>query len=59
MTDHFLAAAKAYCALIGAVLTAITANVSDVPSWVPVVTAVVTAVATYTVPNRPRKGPPA
>lgn len=57
MTDHILASAKAYAALIGAVLTALI-GATDVPSWVPVVAAVCTAVATYAVPNKARPPKP-
>lgn len=56
MTDHILKAAKAYCALIGAVLTALI-GATDVPSWVPVIAAVCTAVATYAVPNKRKSLP--
>lgn len=52
MTAHILASAKAYCALIGAVLTAELAS-TDLPQWVALVAAACTAVATYQVPNTP------
>lgn len=55
MTDHILSSLKAYCALVGSMLTALIATGTDLPSWVPVVTAVVTAVGTYAVPNKPRR----
>lgn len=55
MTDHILASLKAYCALAGAILTALIASDTNLPSWVSVVAAVVTAVATYSVPNKPKR----
>jgi uncharacterized protein GlcG (DUF336 family) len=55
MPDHILAYAKAYAALIGAILTAvISSSTTPLPAWVGVVAAVCTAVATYAVPNKPR-----
>lgn len=52
MIDHVLASAKAYAALVGAILTAvITSSATPLPSWVGIIAAVCTAVATYAVPN--------
>lgn len=51
MIAHILASAKAYAALLGAVLTAIIASSPSVPNWVAIVAAACTAVATYAVPN--------
>lgn len=56
MTNHVLANLKAYCALLGSVLTAIIATATSVPGWVPIVAAVCTAVATWAAPNTKRKG---
>jgi hypothetical protein len=51
---HVLAYAKAYCALVGAILTAVLASgVTGLPSWVGIVAAVCTAVATAQIPNTP------
>lgn len=50
---HILANAKAYAALLGAVLTAIIAGDPNAPTWLTVAVAVCTAVATWAVPNRP------
>lgn len=49
--DHTLYAAKAYCALIGSVLTAVVTSVPHVPTWVGIATAVATAVGTFVIPN--------
>lgn len=61
MTDHILAAAKAYTALIGAVITAILGTVPpDTTLWqvLTITVAVCTAIATYAVPNTtPNTGP--
>ncbi len=46
----FLTAAKAYVALIGAVLTALAGVYGD-QTWYAVAVAVVTGVATYAIPN--------
>lgn len=46
----FLTAAKAYIALIGAVLAAL-AGVYGTEAWYSIAVAVVTAVVTYAVPN--------
>jgi len=57
MTDHILASLKAYCALVGAVVTAILGTVPPhTTAWtiLTVVAAVATAVATYVVPNTPK-----
>jgi len=51
MFAHFLGTAKAYAALIGAVLTAVVGTMDAAPQWLTVAVAVCTAVATYTVPN--------
>lgn len=51
MIDHILRSAKAYAALIGAVLTALLASGLVLPSWLGAVAAVCTAVATYAIPN--------
>lgn len=55
MTDHILATAKAYAALIGAIITAILGTVPPhTAAWtiLTVVAAVLTALATYVVPNQ-------
>jgi hypothetical protein len=55
MFDKFLATAKAWAALLGAVITAVVAvNPTTVPSWVAYVTAALTAIAVYGVPNTER-----
>lgn len=58
MTEKFLATAKAWAALLGAVLTALvgTLTPSD-PGYraLTILLAVVTAIAVYGVPNRPRE----
>jgi hypothetical protein len=51
MIDHVLASAKAYAALLGAVLTAVIASAPSAPTWLIIASAVCTAVATYAVPN--------
>lgn len=56
MTDHILASAKAYAALVGAIVTAILGTVPPhTTTWtvLTIVAAVATAVATYAVPNTP------
>lgn len=50
MLDHLASRAKAYAALIGAVLTAIIGTGTD-NKWLTLGAAVLTAVATYQVPN--------
>lgn len=50
-TEHFLYAAKTYCALIGSTLTTVIAILPHVPLWVTAVGVGLTAVATFTVPN--------
>lgn len=50
MFEHVLRTAKAYAALVGAVLTAVSGTM-EAPQWMTIVVAVCTAVATYTVPN--------
>ena len=57
MIDKFLASAKAYAALIGAVLTAVagTLGADTTPGKVvAIVLAVCTALATYAIPNKPQ-----
>ena len=54
MSSHILAAAKAYCALVGSVVTAILGTVpphTQLWTILTVAAAVLTAVATYAVPN--------
>jgi hypothetical protein len=51
MNDHILVNAKAYAALVGSVLTAVIAGLTNVPTWLTIVAAVCTAVATWAVPN--------
>ena len=56
MTDHILARAKAYAALVGAIVTAILGTVPPhTTAWtvLTAVAAIATAVATYVVPNAP------
>lgn len=45
--------AKTIAALIGAVLTSVSAALPEVPLWLTVTLAVVTAVAVFVVPNAP------
>jgi hypothetical protein len=55
MTDHFLTKAKAYAALIGAVLSVLVSQLPDNPDaqkWLGFALAVVTAVATFAIPNK-------
>lgn len=57
MTDHLLTRAKAYAALVGAVLTVLATTLPDDPTtqkWLGLVLALCTAVATFTVPNKPK-----
>lgn len=56
MTDHILTRAKAYAALVGAVLTAVLGTVpphTQLWTVLTVASAILTAVATYAVPNAP------
>lgn len=52
--NRILTAAKAWAALIGAVLTAVVANTTpdtDAYHWLTIALAVATAIATWVVPN--------
>lgn len=54
MTDKFLLTAKAWTALIGAVVVALLGTVTpdkDVYEWLTYIAAVCTAIATYAIPN--------
>ena len=57
MTDHILERAKAYAALVGAILTVLATTLPEDPTtqkWLGIALALCTAVATYAVPNKPR-----
>jgi uncharacterized alpha-E superfamily protein len=57
VTDHVLERAKAYAALVGAVVTVLLGQVpasSQYHAVLVTVGAVATAVATYKIPNKPR-----
>lgn len=57
MSDHFLTRAKAYAALVGAVVTLVLSVIpadSNVHVILVTVGVVATAVATYSVPNKPK-----
>lgn len=60
MTDHVLERAKAYAALIGAVLTVVASQAPSDPTvakWLGIAVALCTAVTTYAVPNKPKPAP--
>lgn len=59
MTEKILTTAKAWVALIGAVVTALLATVGpddDLFTWLTYAAAVCTAIATYVVPNATASG---
>ena len=57
MSDHFLTRAKAYAALVGAIVTLVLGSVpadSKVHAILVTVGVVATAVATVSIPNKPK-----